>query len=1010
MNYPEGSQWKKWDMHVHTPDSIVQHYTANTKEEAWEKFITELEHLPKEFKVLGINDYIFLNGYKKVLKYKESGRLTNIDLLLPVIEIRLDKFGGSNSKLSRVNYHIIFSNEIQPEIIETHFINALPRKYILSPTAEGITWNALATRDSLEELGRKIKESLPEGRSIDFGDDLQEGFNNINFNIEKVIEVLESCHYFKDKYLTAIGKTEWYDIKWNDQSIGDKKSIINGADFVFISSDNVNLFYRAKDSLSEALVNDLLLDCSDAHYYSDSTEKDRIGKCFTWLKADTTFEGLKQILNEKLDRVYIGDLPPKIDKVQKNKTKYIKSIQINKKEDSKEEDIWFNNNITFNSSLVAIIGNKGNGKSALADIIALSGNTSNWEDFSFLTKAKFRSNNLAKNFESKIVWESEIEEGSVSLDLNPESMKLEKVKYLPQKFLENLCNNENNKFENELKKVIFSHVGQEDRLGKNSLDELIEQNSSTIMQSIGIIKNEITNLNKKIIKLENQYKQSYIKKIEENINNKHQELEIHENSKPKEEKIPADTPEIQAQLNLITTNINELNESKDLLIKEIELTQENLNKNKINIAATKSLNEKLDNFEKQYEIIKSGIFDELKLLNLNQDSIITLKVERVPIKDLQNDFDKENIKLMQQLSLSNESSLVNKQKKIEAEIINLQNKLNEPNKKYQVYLSSLKQWELTKTNIIGDKEKPDTLLYYQNELDYINDTLPIDLKTLIENREQKTREIYANISKLVVILEKLYKPVQTYFSTQKVSDPEFQLNFEVILNASGFSDGFLKFINQGVKGNFYGNTEGKKKIQALLDEVDLKNPNMIIQFINRILFLLEERQDNFQKYEIENQLTKTYSKEDLYNYIFSLEYLSPSYGLKLGDKELSKLSPGEKGALLLMFYLLVDKDDVPLIIDQPEENLDNQSVFNMLVPAIKSAKNHRQIIMVTHNPNLAVVCNAEQIIFAKIHKTDKNRVEYLSGSIENPLINQKIIDILEGTMPAFSNRDSKYFR
>lgn len=1010
MNYHEGSQWRKWDMHVHTPDSIVQNYAANSKEEAWERFINELEHLPEEFKVLGINDYIFLDGYKRVLKYKEEGRLQNIDLLLPVIEIRLDKFGGSNSKLSRVNYHIIFSNELIPEIIEAHFINALPRKYILSPVAEGLEWNALATRESLEELGRKIKESLPKGRAIDFGDDLQEGFNNINFNIEKVMETLESCHYFKGKYLTAVGKTEWYDIKWNDQSIGDKKNIINGANFVFISSENVDLFQRAKASLTDARVNDLLLDCSDAHYYSDSIEKDKIGKCFTWLKADTTFEGLKQILNEKDDRVYIGDCPPKISKVRNNRTKYIKSIQINKKVNSREEDIWFNNDIIFSNDLVAIIGNKGNGKSALADIIALAGNTKNYEDFSFLTKSKFRDNNLAKNFEAKIKWESDIEEASVSLDINPDPSKLEKVKYLPQKFLESLCNNDGNKFESELKKVIFSHVGQEDRLNKNSLDELIELNSTTIKQSIDIIKNEIVSLNKKIIKLENQSKPSYVKKIEENIKNKVQELTTHDFTKPKEENVPTDNPEIQTQLNITTKSITDLNEIKSNLVNEIATSQENLNKNKIQLAAIKSLNEKLDNFEKQYEIIKTGISEELKLLNLSHDSIISLKIERASLKDLQITFDAENTTLMQQLTPSNELSFIYKQKKIDLEILALQNKLNEPNKKYQVYLSTLKQWEITRTNIVGDTEKPETLMYYQNELDYINSKLPLDLKKLMDDREAKTKDIYNNISKLVVILEKLYEPVQTYFTTHRLSDPEFQLNFEVILNAFGFTDGFLKFINQGVKGNFYGNVDGKKKLQILLDEVDLKSPDMLIQFLNKILFLLEEKQDNSQKYEIENQLTKSFLKEDLYNYIFSLGFLSPSYGLKLGNKELSKLSPGEKGALLLMFYLLVDKDDIPLIIDQPEENLDNQSVFNMLVPAIKAAKDHRQIIMVTHNPNLAVVCDAEQIIFAKINKTEKNKIEYLSGAIENPLINQKIIDILEGTMPAFNNRDSKYFR
>jgi predicted ATPase len=130
----------------------------------------------------------------------------------------------------------------------------------------------------------------------------------------------------------------------------------------------------------------------------------------------------------------------------------------------------------------------------------------------------------------------------------------------------------------------------------------------------------------------------------------------------------------------------------------------------------------------------------------------------------------------------------------------------------------------------------------------------------------------------------------------------------------------------------------------------------------------------------------------------------------MGDKELSELSPGERGTLLLIFYLLVDKNDIPLIIDQPEENLDNQTVYELLVPCMKEAKQRRQIVIVTHNPNLAVVCDAEQVICADLDKKDNYKMNYISGAIESPAINKAVVDILEGTMLAFANRDSKYYR
>ena len=68
----------------------------------WEKYITDLEGLPPEFSVLGINDYLFLDGYKRLLSEKKNnGRLKNIDLLLPVVEFRIKKFAGVQFKSTK---------------------------------------------------------------------------------------------------------------------------------------------------------------------------------------------------------------------------------------------------------------------------------------------------------------------------------------------------------------------------------------------------------------------------------------------------------------------------------------------------------------------------------------------------------------------------------------------------------------------------------------------------------------------------------------------------------------------------------------------------------------------------------------------------------------------------------------------------------------------------------------------------------------------------------------------
>ena len=96
------------------------------------------------------------------------------------------------------------------------------------------------------------------------------------------------------------------------------------------------------------------------------------------------------------------------------------------------------------------------------------------------------------------------------------------------------------------------------------------------------------------------------------------------------------------------------------------------------------------------------------------------------------------------------------------------------------------------------------------------------------------------------------------------------------------------------------------------------------------------------------------------------------------------------------------------MIDQPEDNLDNKSVATVLVPYIKMAKTRRQIIMVTYSPNLAVVAYAEQVIRVNIDRENGNQFSFISGSIENGNINKAIVEVLEGTMPAFTARKNKY--
>jgi energy-coupling factor transporter ATP-binding protein EcfA2 len=143
-------------------------------------------------------------------------------------------------------------------------------------------------------------------------------------------------------------------------------------------------------------------------------------------------------------------------------------------------------------------------------------------------------------------------------------------------------------------------------------------------------------------------------------------------------------------------------------------------------------------------------------------------------------------------------------------------------------------------------------------------------------------------------------------------------------------------------------------------------------------------------------------------WLYSTEHITITYGVDYDGVDIRKLSPGTRGIVLLLLYLgLDDDDDRPLIIDQPEENLDPKSIYDELVGLFISAKQKRQVIMVTHNANLVVNTDADQIIIASTGQrlpSGMPVINYMSGGLEEAHIRKEVCGILEGGEEAFINR------
>ena len=125
----------------------------------------------------------------------------------------------------------------------------------------------------------------------------------------------------------------------------------------------------------------------------------------------------------------------------------------------------------------------------------------------------------------------------------------------------------------------------------------------------------------------------------------------------------------------------------------------------------------------------------------------------------------------------------------------------------------------------------------------------------------------------------------------------------------------------------------------------------------------------------------------------------------LNDRPVDKLSPGQRSSAMLPIVALAEA--VPLVIDQPEDNLDNRMVGSVLTKILAELKEHRQIIVATHNPNIVVGGDAEQVIV--LDAPEARRAELVQmGSIDAAPIIESVISIIEGGAEAFRTRERRY--
>jgi len=996
MERGRGTAWRIWDLHVHTPASVVQHYGADT-EQTWERFIGELEELPEDITVIGISDYWFLDGYQKVLDAKKSGRLQNLEAIFPVIEMRLDHFGGTDGKLSRVNLHVVFDPDLDSELIRAQFIGALQPKINLSPNYAGIGWQAVITKESLADLGHRIKQTVPDDELSNYGSDLAEGFNNINVRLDDVQSVLNGP-YFRGRSLVGIGKTEWRDIKWNDQSIASKKNVINSSDFVFSAYPDTARWAGDVEDLRSSNVTHKVLDCSDAHYFSDSDQHIRLGACQTWMNTTPTLSGLAYALEEFDRRVHVGLEPPALARIRRNPERFIERVRVTSEQESHD---LFDHDLPLNSGFVAVVGNKGQGKSALLDCIALGGNSSRSNEFAFLNKTRFLSapnQKLAREYATEVVWATGTAR-QVQLTRAHDGAAPVSVEYLPQMFVERVCNldpdtDDTDEFERELRIILFTHIPESEKAGEKTFDALLAQKTQSLRDDIVGLREELHATVREYVATTAFRSENHAEEVRSRLILKSAEIKAAkvavEEAKTALAEIDSESKE-DGELAELRQRSEEIEEARSGLLdgrtaneqRQARARQQLINMEVVAHRAEAIRADVTELNNEAYELL-GGEGDPFLILTINSARYDSWRqATETALRDLRSARE----------VLDRDLEAQDRARRGNTDALAAADSARE--RARQRVLQS----EERVATLIGDENDDESHAGLTALLQRIDET-PARVNALRDLIIERSKKIYEALEAQLRAVESLYAPAS-----------DFIANSEVVKNAGLKFNAELRVlptwrsVSAGLDGRRNGDfTDWLTELPQRLEDTSWDRlSKQLSEALNRLEGERGELDGELRNPS--NALRSTTTLDSFLMSMFDLVWLEVRFGLTGDGQPLSQLSPGQRGLVLALFYLVVDRRTTPLLLDQPEENLDNETIASKLVPAIHEAAGRRQTIVVTHNANLAIVGDADQVIHCEMHE---GRFIVSSGSIAELDVAQFALDILEGTKPAFDNRRHKY--
>lgn len=926
-----GSEWNKWDFHVHTPYSILNNnygfdpYIDVDKEKKFDEFVQELflKALESNVHAIGITDYFVIDGYKcikecylecpekmKILFPDEETRRRIKEIyIFPNIEMRLNTFVGK--KANSVNYHIIFSDSLSTRMIEENFLNQLTFQQDAGD-------NKPLTKYNIEEYGKSIRENNG-GKGSDF----LIGLSHVTVNSEKILEILRSNTFSGKYFITVPVDEDLSAISWEGRDYSSRKNIYQQCDF-YMTSNARTISWALAHNEEEERIREFgsIKPCiwgSDAHEYERMFKP--TGDKYCWIKAETTFDGLRQILYEPEARVCIQKEVPD----SKKDYLVIDSVEIG-------HDNFAKQTIPLNSGLNTIIGGRSSGKSLLLGCIArLCGNEKT------IKEQNPEYDSYIDDIVSKSIlhWKDGLEQQNRKID------------FFPQGYIIDFASK--NKGENQRKELIEPLLREEQKYSDelDSLQEFYSTHKGVLhgqYAKFSILRQECKELKEKL--------DGYGSKngIEREIHN------------------------IENQIRALRENMSDkLEEAQE---KEFEAQ-------KVEIVRFENQIEKANEDIRRLQF--PSIRDTFANINLEVDGISE------PTMVLLNNAFKVVVDESSEEWLNKLNGIVKElEDKVTSAYASISSIKNDPN--------FIKAERLFKKN----KEYQDLSKSLSEEQD--------KMKLIIETEQMLTNKIIQTGQCLQVLVD---KHVEFYKKDKEFCDMVHMQHGDISITAR------LTFRNEAyqslVESYFHGRAKSNYRIFDY-HFIDLETYKKHIKEVMNNL-LCEKCQ-----YTLKGGTTIDKVVEDL----ITQNFFSIGYDIQYQGDNLNSMSEGKKAFVILRLLLDFSKNDYPILIDQPEDDLDNRAIYHDLVQYLREKKRVRQIILVTHSPNIVVGADAEEVIVANQHGIHNENPEsikfcYRTGAIEESFndeeqeyilykygIREHVCEILEGGKAAFRIREQKY--